>query len=133
SVRGEPPPFDVRLVLTDQPLLSVPGTAAAFARDALDAAPFAHVLCAKRGELFFWPDLDVIVLAFFRCPRLRSSPAFGFRPRAFSRRHALPRRLRLLDVLPGRIPLFRCSHIASLLFLFSLGRKQGATVGIADC
>jgi hypothetical protein len=47
----------------------------------------------------------------------------------------LPRRLRLLDVLPGGLSLFRSSHIASLLCLFSLERKQGATVGlrIADC
>src|SRR5262249_39717713 len=52
SVGDEPPAFDVRLVFTDQPLLSVPGTAAAFARDALDAAPLAHVLCTKCAELF---------------------------------------------------------------------------------
>src|SRR5262249_31638807 len=100
SVRAEPPALDVRLLVTHQPLLTLPGPAAAFARAALDASPFAHVLCTKRAELFFGPDLDVIVLAFSRDPRLRPAPAFGLRSRAFSRRHASPRRLRLLDVLP---------------------------------
>jgi hypothetical protein len=123
----------VRLVFTDQPFLSVPGTAAAFACDALNAASFTHVLRAKSGELSFGPDLDVIVLAFSRGPRLRPDTAFGLRPGALSRRHALPRRLRLLDVLPGGLSLFRSSHISSFLSLFSLGRKQGATVMIADC
>src|SRR6185436_20932164 len=88
---------------------------------------------AKSGELSFGPDLDVIVYAFSRGPGLRPATAFGLRPGALSRRHALPRRLRLLDVLPCSLSLFRSSHIASLLSLFSLGRKQGATVVIAEC
>src|SRR5262245_30299801 len=133
GVGDEPLAFHVRLVLTDQPLLRIPGTAAALACDTLDAAPFANVLRAKSGELSFGPDLDVIVLASSRGSGLRPAPAFGLRDGTLSRRHTSPCRLRLLDVLPGGLSLFCSGHFASLSLPFSLGRKQGATVGIADC
>ena len=50
-VGDQSPAFDVRLIFTDQPLLNVPGTTAAFACYALNAASFAHVLRAESGEL----------------------------------------------------------------------------------
>src|SRR5262249_56138065 len=101
----------MRLIFADQPFLSVPGTAAALAGDALDAAPDSRVLRAKDGELFFGPDLDVIVLAFSGGPWFRSAPAFRLRPGVFSRRHASPCLLSFLDVLPGSLSFFSILHL----------------------
>src|SRR5262245_53477757 len=114
----------MRLVFTDQPLLSVPGAAAAFACDALYAAPLAHVLRAKSSEFFFRPDLDVIVLALSRGSRFRSTTALGLRDGSLSRRHASPCRLRLLDVLPGSLSLFCSSHFYRLLVTSVFSRRQ---------
>src|SRR5262249_62367822 len=56
SVRDEPPALYVRLLLTDQPLLSVPGTPPAFAPDAPDAAPLPPLFCSTSGDNLFGPS-----------------------------------------------------------------------------
>src|SRR5262245_13941154 len=84
GVGNESVAFEMSFIFADQPFLGVPGTAAAFASDALNATHFAHVLCAESGELSFRPDLDVIVLALSGCSWFRPASSFRLRPGVFS-------------------------------------------------
>jgi hypothetical protein len=59
GVRDELAALDVSVLLTDQPFLRVPGTAAALAGDPLDAAALSDVLGSKRLELGPRTNLDV--------------------------------------------------------------------------
>ena len=59
SVGNQPAVLDVGVTLADQPLLRIPGSALAFAGDALDAALLADVLGAEGLEFALRPNLDV--------------------------------------------------------------------------
>src|SRR5262249_44961492 len=110
GVRDQAAVLHMGVGLAYQPLLIVPGAAAALTCDPLDMTFLADLVGAEGTNLALRPNLDVVVLAATGRARLAAASAFGLRARTRTPRQRPPGRLRFPGVASCGSRLFARRH-----------------------